>query len=388
MEMLTCQMANTGELHPTVPNLFRYKCQREDCQRYFWSYTDNIKISCRHKRNIVETVVAKTKQLFTPKPRTRQERRAAASKKRRQPGITPPSAGQKLWNISQSLAEWAAEPGNVSKEAYEKRLQTCNDCPFLRDTSCGICGCFIAVKAKAKAWHCPAFKWDGDIGTDQVKCVIPLQTDEERQDLVMLMQNAQMASRITVLDCIGDYVPFGDERVMRVSNIYDGLRENYESYETKPYAIIVMMPRARGTNVLPGLLWAQQLADAGIVMPVHSATKTRAVTADPSRGKLSWRPVPTVSSDMFLITTATIDKLGMPEPFDDFMWSMQSYSLRARMSGISVVEAWTCAQQQDPKPLLVPSAETVAKLAAYAGPFWDILLTDSRVRLPDTPSTG
>lgn len=391
MEHLTCQMQNTGDTHPTIPGLYRYKCDRDDCQRTFWSYTDNIKINCRHKRGVLESVVAKTKQLFVP---NRQSRRAAASRKKQpakqqpQVGITPPTMTQKLWNVSQSLADWAAAPGNVTKEAYEARLQTCGACPYLQDTSCGICGCYIAVKAKATAWHCPTFRWEGDIGTSQVRCIVPLRSEADRQDLVMLMQSTQASSRMVVLDCLGDYVPFAEEHVHHVTDVYAGLRSVCSDPAYAAYAYIIMSPRVRGANMLAGLLWAQQLAEAGIVMPVYSATKIKITAADKKKAGMHWRNTPTISSDVFLLTAATIEKLGLPDALDDFAWSLQLYSLRARMAGIPVVEAWTCVQQQDAARLMMPSAADRQRLVDFAGPFWDMLLSDPRVRLPDPPRSG
>lgn len=52
---------------------------------------------------------------------------------------------------------------NVSEEEFERRMGVCNSCIHLvkeKDKDiCGICGCYMNVKAKWKTAECPKNKW-------------------------------------------------------------------------------------------------------------------------------------------------------------------------------------------------------------------------------------
>lgn len=38
---------------------------------------------------------------------------------------------------------------------YEQRLSRCRDCSHLHAGMCGVCGCFVQVRAIKAAMHCP-----------------------------------------------------------------------------------------------------------------------------------------------------------------------------------------------------------------------------------------
>lgn len=44
---------------------------------------------------------------------------------------------------------------------YEKRLKFCTQCDSLRNGMCGICGCYVEMRAAVKSNYCPAVrkKW-------------------------------------------------------------------------------------------------------------------------------------------------------------------------------------------------------------------------------------
>ncbi len=378
-----CQMVKTDEEHATIKGLFKYRCSQPDCGRAFWSYNADIKIPCRHVRGTVEQLVDRVVGVF--KPNRKQRRAAAKQRPAINKGPQPPGTAQKIWNLAKALADWVADPRSVSKEAYQARLEVCSTCTYRDDTKCKLCGCFLAAKAKAAAWHCPAFKWDGDIGLDQLLCVIPFTAASQRQDIVMLMQSAKPSTKITVLDCVGDYVAFADEAVVRAYSPLQGLGSlclgtNYHAYA-------FMQPHVRGTQLLAGMLWAQQLSDAGLVMPVYSDTRRRITAENKKAGNFYWRNIPAVSPEMFLITRKAIAH-GLPPAVSDLAWAMHLYSMDLRLNGIPVVEAWTCQQTQSPPPLRNPPDDVLRILRENFGPYWDMLHNDSRVRLPSAGTAG
>lgn len=47
----------------------------------------------------------------------------------------------------------------VSEEIYEERLSVCKSCEFLNAGTCGACGCYVELRAAARAGKCPYKKW-------------------------------------------------------------------------------------------------------------------------------------------------------------------------------------------------------------------------------------
>lgn len=43
-----------------------------------------------------------------------------------------------------------------SGEEYEARLAQCKKCEYLAEGMCGLCGCFVEVRAAVKSNSCPA----------------------------------------------------------------------------------------------------------------------------------------------------------------------------------------------------------------------------------------
>lgn len=43
----------------------------------------------------------------------------------------------------------------VPEETYRHRLRQCGLCPRLQGHTCGICGCFVIVRARRIAMDCP-----------------------------------------------------------------------------------------------------------------------------------------------------------------------------------------------------------------------------------------
>ncbi len=47
----------------------------------------------------------------------------------------------------------------VSGDVYEKRLSFCKKCENLLEATCLKCGCYVEIRALAKASRCPGKKW-------------------------------------------------------------------------------------------------------------------------------------------------------------------------------------------------------------------------------------
>ena len=47
----------------------------------------------------------------------------------------------------------------VSEAEYASRLEICKDCDHLNEGTCGACGCYVELRAAAKAGRCPYKKW-------------------------------------------------------------------------------------------------------------------------------------------------------------------------------------------------------------------------------------
>ena len=49
----------------------------------------------------------------------------------------------------------------VTDGEYDARIAVCKDCDFLNEGTCNACGCYVELRAAAKAGRCPYKKWDG-----------------------------------------------------------------------------------------------------------------------------------------------------------------------------------------------------------------------------------
>lgn len=80
------------------------------------------------------------------------------------PKVEMPSVGSMAKNAIKALGAFVANPTTVTKEEYEARLTVCSSCDKYDDVGnrCGVCGCYLALKAKGAAFHCPLKKWPGD----------------------------------------------------------------------------------------------------------------------------------------------------------------------------------------------------------------------------------
>lgn len=76
-----------------------------------------------------------------------------------QPADFPPLHRQ-AWNLARSLADFVADGcTTVSQEQYAARLTICDRCIRRQGNRCLECGCWLATKARGRAFQCPLDQW-------------------------------------------------------------------------------------------------------------------------------------------------------------------------------------------------------------------------------------
>jgi len=71
------------------------------------------------------------------------------------------------WNLATAIADFAGDVAThglrgaiVDQEQYQRRMSVCDACDQRNENRCRNCGCYLSIKAKARAWQCPLGKWD------------------------------------------------------------------------------------------------------------------------------------------------------------------------------------------------------------------------------------
>ena len=73
-----------------------------------------------------------------------------------------PSFVDKVKSIVKDTTKYIASGArNTTKDEFLKRAEICDSCVHFihKTTTCGICGCWMHVKAKWKTSKCPKGKW-------------------------------------------------------------------------------------------------------------------------------------------------------------------------------------------------------------------------------------
>jgi len=74
--------------------------------------------------------------------------------------LKPPPLMRQAWNLAQSLTDFVADGcKTVTEDQYRQRLEICDGCRFRRKSRCVRCGCYLVLKARGRAFRCPADKW-------------------------------------------------------------------------------------------------------------------------------------------------------------------------------------------------------------------------------------
>jgi len=64
------------------------------------------------------------------------------------------------WNLLKSLRDFTKDGcRTLSVDDYKRRLDVCTACPQRERNKCGICGCYLSLKARGRAFRCPLDKW-------------------------------------------------------------------------------------------------------------------------------------------------------------------------------------------------------------------------------------
>lgn len=64
------------------------------------------------------------------------------------------------WNLLKSLRDFVGDGcRTLSLEDYRARLMICTHCDQRERNTCAICGCYLSLKARGRAFRCPLDKW-------------------------------------------------------------------------------------------------------------------------------------------------------------------------------------------------------------------------------------
>ena len=55
----------------------------------------------------------------------------------------------------QEMISAMPEERRTEETEYRRRLEICSGCSFLGEGTCGVCGCFVELRAAKKDLHCP-----------------------------------------------------------------------------------------------------------------------------------------------------------------------------------------------------------------------------------------
>jgi len=72
----------------------------------------------------------------------------------------PPSAKEMAKGFMSSAGEVITSGIKFADDkTYQARMESCQPCEFFVNKRCMRCGCYMNIKAKFAAMHCPAGKW-------------------------------------------------------------------------------------------------------------------------------------------------------------------------------------------------------------------------------------
>lgn len=66
-----------------------------------------------------------------------------------------------LFRTMQEYIARMDEDIKTPEKEYEERLRICTECDKLMNGMCGVCGCYVEMRAAVKSQYCPAVhkKW-------------------------------------------------------------------------------------------------------------------------------------------------------------------------------------------------------------------------------------
>jgi len=74
--------------------------------------------------------------------------------------VTSPTLFQKFWNLTQAVTAFVADGcKTVDQVEYARRLAVCESCEQRHENVCLACGCYLSLKAGARAMDCPLGRW-------------------------------------------------------------------------------------------------------------------------------------------------------------------------------------------------------------------------------------
>jgi len=267
--------------------------------------------------------------------------------------------GEKAGTFAGAMLDFATDPRLADANA---RLAICETCDERDGHTCKVCGCYLPIKARAAAWHCPLAKWPGDDAdwTPAVHANLLARTlvVVPCRGKVAMTQNCvrdcfKERVRVLVVDNEGDYEAVGNEDVVRTrrGGWGDACNLGFVSADAMTYCVILNNDTRLSPNFFAGLIVAQRATKAAAVAASYNVGWHNQRTRDQYNGPAAdYKPKPFHFWSGYCDGTAvlmTMDAVRAVGHFDEsvsptFNWNLEAdWCIRAKKLGyrIAITEA-------------------------------------------------
>ena len=79
-----------------------------------------------------------------------------------------PPLVEQVWNFAKAMKDFVADGlQTVSSDEYAARLAVCEECNQRVENRCLLCGCYLSLKARGRAFTCPLEKWPQNLSRNE-----------------------------------------------------------------------------------------------------------------------------------------------------------------------------------------------------------------------------
>lgn len=366
--MTYCIPVKTGRSHPKNPAKLEYKCKRFGCgKRWYAKGRLVVKVECRG-------YFTKSLSGFLKKWKNRIQ------------GLWDPelpSAKDQLVKYLNSMTAYVADGmQQVGQDEYKKRLETCLTCPLRQPDKnvCRACGCGLADKAKMRSEHCPKGKWPGDLTLTSMLVVIPVVSDEYKQNAELSLRLCKSLGHV---DAVFAYrndtgVHTGtklDELLpTKYGDLCQGAVDNLLGKAPEKSVIMFFWPRAvPSSDFFRNLLWTYEQSGRDIVSIIRREeaaglkSDIRLKRVKSGAGYAVGRKIDpwcVLIKRTLLETDLPINSYSSPE------LTMLDLQYRAKQLQIDTAVSTAAVLMNAKTPFKVGDIAEGLKLIAKHGPFW------------------